>query len=114
MRELPVNPTPPCLLREGGAASESPKIYDLIKESVGLRHARHLSGSLVWLIKEIFLAPSKYLPKEARKEKQVLMLLGMATGDQSEPINQSKVSAASISYFNLLLSAVLEKYLWLK
>lgn len=49
----------------------------------------------------------------ARLEKQVLMLLGMATGDQSEPINQSKVSAASISYFNLRLSAVLEKYLWL-
>lgn len=47
MRELPVNLTPPCLLREGGAASESPKIYDLIKESVGLRHARHLSGGLV-------------------------------------------------------------------
>lgn len=45
----------------------------------------------------------------------VLMLLGMATGDQSEPINQSKVSAASISYFNLFLSAVLKKlYLWLK
>lgn len=42
------------------------------------------------------------------------MLLGMATGDQSEAINQSKVSAASISYFNLLLSAVLEKYLWLE
>lgn len=49
-----------------------------------------------------------------RIENQVLMLLGLATGDQSEPINQSKVSAASISYFNLLLSAVLEKYLWLE
>lgn len=47
--------------------------------------------------------------------KHVLMLLSMAAEDQPEPINQSKVSAASISYFNLLLSAVLKKlYLWLK
>lgn len=43
------------------------------------------------------------------------MLLSMAAGDLPESINQSKVSAASISYFNLLLSAVLKKlYLWLK
>lgn len=60
MRELPVNLTPPFLLREGSAAFESPKIYDLIKKSVGLWHARHLSGGLLRVIKEIFLAPSKY------------------------------------------------------
>lgn len=35
VRERPVNLTPPCLLREEGAASESPQIYDLIKDSVG-------------------------------------------------------------------------------
>lgn len=43
------------------------------------------------------------------------MLLSMAAGDQPESINQSKVSAASISYFNPFLSAMLKKFcLWLK
>lgn len=60
VRVVPVNLTPPSLLRAGDAAPESPQIYDLIKESVGPRHAHHLSDGLVWLIKEVFLAPSKY------------------------------------------------------
>lgn len=43
----PSEPDPSYLLRERDAASESPQIYDLIKESVGSRHANHLSGGLV-------------------------------------------------------------------
>lgn len=46
-RAPPVNRMPPSLLRGGGAASESPQIYGLIKESVGPRHAHDLSGGLV-------------------------------------------------------------------
>lgn len=42
-----MNLTPSRLLREEGAASERLQIYDSIKESVGLWHAHHLSGSFV-------------------------------------------------------------------
>lgn len=42
-----MNQTPAYLLREGGAASDSSQIYDLIKESVGPWHAHHLSGGLI-------------------------------------------------------------------
>lgn len=43
------------------------------------------------------------------------MLLSMVAWKQLKHINQPKVSAASVSYFNLILSTVLEKLcLWLQ